>query len=148
MALTELLLYAVFAGFILFFNLLTQWLSKRRGEQDEDAAAPPPQAGEDITAPPRPVERVEEFWGRDVEPASAAAPAPATMVPSDLPPAGPARQQLPRALAPIPARRRSSRAHLKLDSRADLRQAIITMTIVNPCRALAPFEEDDGPARR
>ena len=151
MALTELLLYAVFAGFVLLFNLLRQWLSRRRGEQDEDGAAlPPPQAGEDIAVPPRPVERVEEFWGRDVEPASAPVPAPepATMVPGDLPPAGPARRQSPRVLGLMPARRRSARAHVKLGSKAELRQAIVTMTILQPCRALAPFDEDEGQGRR
>lgn len=152
MALSELLLYALFAGFVLLFNLITQWLSKRRGEQGEEGAAPPlppppPQAGEDGVPPPRPLhQRMEEFWGRDAEPASVSASAP--MAPGDWQPAGPARRPPPEALASIPARRRSLRAYLKLGSKGDLRQAIVTMTILQPCRALAPFDADDGPARR
>lgn len=35
--------------------------------------------------------------------------------------------------------------HLQIDSRKQLRESIITMTLLGPCRALVPFEDkDDG----
>lgn len=145
MALTELLLYAVFAGFVLLFNLLTQWLSRRRqGQADEagDEAAAPDQAQGTGVGPRPPPEPIRVLWEQQPPP-----PVPAPSI-EELPFVRPLGQRAAEVLAPAAAGARRSRARLKLGSRKELRQAFITMTILKPCRALEPFEADnDRPAR-
>ncbi|GJL59974.1 MAG: hypothetical protein NPIRA03_28310 [Nitrospirales bacterium] len=42
---------------------------------------------------------------------------------------------------PIPSPKRRTASRLRLHSRADLRQGIIIMTVLGPCRALEPPDE-------
>jgi hypothetical protein len=108
-----LFLGLIIAGFMLF-NYVARQLARKAREQQEAAAAQPAAAG---SAPPPGEEPLEEFWGR--------VPAP--------------RQAAPEPVAPPAPSRRRSGARL-FRTRRDLRQAVVAMTVLGPCRALEPHE--------
>jgi len=117
-----LFLGLIIAGFMLF-NYVAQRLAKKAREQQAAAAAQP---AADAEAPPRGDEPLEELWGR--------VPAPRPAAPEPVAPPAAAAHAAP----PVPSRRRSG-ARL-FHTRRDLRQAIVVMTVLGPCRALEPHE--------
>ena len=113
---SELLLYGlIVAGFLLFNYVMQQLAKKARQEQERaEALAPPPEA----VLP-------EDISGR--------APAAPPAAPEPVAPGVLAR----RAEARAPLRRRTA-AELFFRTRKDLRQAVVVMTVLGPCRAQEP----------
>lgn len=73
-------------------------------------------------------------WGRQPAGTGARAQHPA-------PSPGHARRPL-QTTAPMHGKQRPSRAHRMFGSRADLRRAVVAMTVLGPCRALDPYTPD------
>lgn len=128
MELIELLIYGGLALAALAFN----YAQRKRGSRGAPEAAP-----EAPGTQPAPLATslpgLEEVWGREPvrnrQPPVRAAPAPA---------ARSVRRPDP------PGQRR--RRHALFRSRGDIRQAVIMMTVLGPCRALAPFDSGDAAA--
>lgn len=125
MRVSDLLLYALLLGAIMLFNLLRQLLSRRRRQQPE----PPPPIAEQAPT--------EEFWGRT----------PATLPPlqralEELPPGARRPGAQPREM---PAARRLASAREAAaalsGSRRGLRQGMVALAVLGPCRALSPYDE-------
>jgi hypothetical protein len=119
---SELLIYGLIIGVILLFNYVMQQLARRAREQEEAAAR-------DAPILPAENEMLENIWGRASQalvPETDAMPAPV----------GRARQH---ATAAAQARRLATAQQL-FRTRHDLRQAIVLMTVLGPCRALEPPE--------
>ncbi|MDH3320154.1 MAG: hypothetical protein OEO84_10755 [Betaproteobacteria bacterium] len=109
-----LFLGLIIAGFVLF-NYVARQLAKKAREQQEAAAAAP--AAD---------EPLENIWGRAPAPPPAAAEPIARAKP------------VPHAGLPVPSRRGTGARLFR--TRKDLRQAIVVMTVLGPCRALEPHE--------
>jgi hypothetical protein len=122
----QLLLIAIFL-LVGLVNMLVRWL-RRRAEASRPAGEAEPAPG------PVPGRR------RELPPA-------ARVISPELPveaAVAPARRMRPPASAPPPRRR--PRAHRRLGSRADIRRAIVTMTVLGPCRAREREAEVETPA--
>jgi Na+-transporting methylmalonyl-CoA/oxaloacetate decarboxylase gamma subunit len=63
-------------------------------------------------------------------------------------PAGIKRKQLIRATSPATAPQHRALKRLRLDNKAHLRQAIVTMTVLGPCRALETPHENHSSSTR
>ncbi len=122
---SELLVYGlVIAGFLLF-NYLMQYLARRERELQEAAAA------REAPDPPAEDEVLENIWGQN----------PVAAPPEPEPETALASVPRARASAAAPPRaRRSAAARRLFRTRRDLRQAIVLMTVLGPCRALEPPE--------
>lgn len=120
----QLLLIAIFL-LVGLVNMLVRWLRQRAEAARRDGEAEPA---------PEPVP------GRRRElPPAARVIAPALPVEAAV---APARRMRPPASAPPPR----PRAHRRLGSRADIRRAIVTMTVLGPCRAREREAEVETPA--
>lgn len=123
----ELLLYGFLVVAVILFNLVMQLLARRSRPPAE--GAPPPVPPDLASRRPAPLPSPEEFWGR--LPEAVQPPAPPAARSAATP-----RDQRPwareRAVSPL------------LGSRQDLRRAVVLMTVLGPCRALAPYEGPDG----
>ena len=124
----QLLLIAIFL-LVGLVNVLVRWLRQRaqtsRPEAEVEAEpAPGPVPGRPRELPPAARVIVPQ------RPVEAAIPA--------------ARRMRPPASAPPPRRR--PRGHRRLGTRADIRRAIITMTVLGPCRARERESEVETPA--
>jgi hypothetical protein len=110
------------AAFLLLglINAIVRWLQRRPGTPGPEPEAP---RSEPETRLPVPRTR----------PAPAAAPVHARVPPRE--PAVSAPRRMPSAAPDVHARRRR-RVHPRLGRRADLRRAIVVMTVLGPCRAL------------
>jgi len=166
----DFVLYALLLVAVVAWNLFTQALERRRRSRVLEQAAAQPAPAEPPPAPvevgPRsfpspegwgkvPVPTSTEPWGRDTsggplprEPAAGVdwlpSPAPAREA-SRAPEASrvprPARVHLDTVHAPRPPH------PLRWRTRAQVRQAIVAMTILGPCRALAPWDAPGEPPR-
>jgi len=112
----------IIAGFMLF-NYVARRLAKKAREQQEVAEAAPAAAA---SAPPPADGPLEDIWGR--------VPAPRPAAPEPVARAVPA----PQAGPPAPSCRRTGAQMFR--TRKALRQAIVVMTVLGPCRALEPHE--------
>lgn len=123
---SDLLIYGLFIAGYLLFNFLMQRLAARRAQQQrEQAQQPTPQPD---AAPPPADESLEELWGRGQQ---ADAHASAT--------AGePVRKRVEPMAGTAPTPRLSPKTLLR--SRQSLRDAIVVMTVLGPCRALDPHD--------
>ena len=126
---SELLIYGLVIAGVLLFNYLMQQLTKRVREQEAAAAREAP-------APPPEDEVLENIWGRKH---AAEPPAPETA--ATLAPGQRARAS---SGAPPQAQDLGSARNL-FQTPQDLRKAIVTMTVLGPCRALEP---PDAPESR
>lgn len=122
---TEFLWYGLLFAAILLFNFVMQRLGrrarKRRLEQEalkESTPAPSAQRPLDVA------------WGR--APRAEARPLPAPTVAPTAPAPAPTAQAAPRRL----------RYRHLFASRRDIRQAVVGMTVLGPCRALQPYRLD------
>jgi len=117
---SELLLYGLIVAGFLLFNYVTQQLAKKT-RQEEERALPHEAASSPEGA------RLEDIRGREPE--------------ADLPvavgPLEPARRIESIFAVPALLPRRVARGALFRD-RQDLRQAVVGMTVLGPCRALEP----------
>ncbi len=123
--LTEFLLYGLLFAAILLFNFVIQRLGRqaRKRRLEEEAL-------KESTAAASAKRPLDVAWGR----------APRTEA---RPPAAPAVT----AAAPPPARTaqaapRRARYRQLFASRQDIRQAVVGMTVLGPCRALEPYRLD------
>jgi hypothetical protein len=125
MGTNELLIFGVLIVAYLLFNYFMEQVAKRaregreRAAQQQEAA---PSAMED--------EPAEYLWGRKPEAESPA-------VSTDIEP----RPRVEAIATPAPAPRVTA-PHALFRSTADLRHAIIVMTVLGPCRALQPYGRD------
>ena len=118
----ELIYVLVFLG-IVVFNFMRQLAARRRQQEEEAQAAAPAPAEE---------QPLEDIWGRTPAPAAAAAAAAAAVIVTrPAPPAIRAEPPAPRRLHPVRA---------LLQDRRDLRQAVILLMVLGPCRAQEPPE--------
>ena len=119
---SELLLYGLIVAGFLLFNYVTQQLAKKT-RQEEERALPHEAASSPEGA------LLEDIRGREPE--------------ADLPvavgPLEPARRIESIFAVPGPLPRRVARGAL-FRARQDLRQAIVGMTVLGPCRALEPHD--------
>ena len=130
MGLSELLLYGLFFAGFLLLNYVMQRAAARTRQEPETTSAPTEEADAEVWRIPAPgspdappLERIPP-----VEPRATA------------PPARWARERGP-ALAGAPKRRsRGAALRLRLRSRHGLREAVIAMTVLGPCRSQAPAE--------
>jgi hypothetical protein len=121
----QLLLIAIFL-LVGLINLIVRRLRQR-------AEAPGPPAEPEAVPWPAP--------GRTRE----LPPAARVILPVPLPePSVPAVRPM-RSPAPAPPARRRPRGHRRLGSRADVRRAIVTMTVLGPCRAREHESEARAP---
>jgi len=120
---TELLIYVLFVVGFLLFNFLAQQLGRRARQQQERA--------QQQESAPSPVgyELRQHAWGR----------APQADMPAATEPVVAARRVEAIAAAPAHPPRRTSPTAL-LRSRQGLRDAIVIITVLGPCRALDPHD--------
>jgi hypothetical protein len=132
----------IFFVIFVLLPLFQQWRERQKKEQ-ERARRPKP----GVTRPPAPmdVDEADEETGWEM-PVERPAPPPVPVRIGRPPkPARPVRPVELVVAAPRAARvhRRQSRAAASgLASRADLRQAVIQMTVLGPCRAARPYTAD------
>lgn len=125
MGTTELLIYVLFIVGFLLFNFLAQQLGRRARQQQE-------RAQQQESAPvPVEYELLQDAWGRTPQ-AELPEAAPVVTAPSRA-----ARRVEAIAAAPAPQRRSATSL---LRSRQGLRDAIVIMTVLGPCRALDPHD--------
>lgn len=151
-------------GLILFFvfvimPLLQQWREKQRRQQSRSqprraeapaGRAPGPGRTGRTTAPPD-EDEVEDAWRgwEELEAPAPPPPVPATRVPVRTAPAVERRQQRPArpaTPAPVPPRPKvrapRARPAVTWATQAGLRQAVVQMTVLGPCRANQPYGWD------
>jgi hypothetical protein len=124
----QLLIYALLVVGFALFSFIGQRAAKRAQQQEQQTA-------QEQQAPHSPeAGLLEHVWGQRSQAAlpAAAAPAAATRSVEAIP-----------AAATLPARRRAALSAL-LRSKQDLRDAIVVMTVLGPCRALQPHESRDA----
>ena len=124
MGTNELLIYGLLIVGYLLFNYFMQQVAKRARERQEQAAQQQEAAPSAIEDEP-----AEYLWGRKPGAESPAVPTDIGSRPRVEPIATPA--PAPRVTAP----------HALFRSTADLRHAIMVMTVLGPCRALEPYDE-------
>ncbi len=139
------LVYGLLFLAIIAFNVFKQFLAARaeqRRRQQRQAAAdqglsqPQPQAEPDVLT--------ESDWGRAPEP-SPAPPLPLVVQVALKPRPEPVRPQPPMAnettrASNVPARRRAR--HRLFQSRRALREGIVMITILGPCRTEQPYDQE------
>ncbi len=119
---SELLLYGLIVAGFLLFNYVTQQLAKKT-RQEEERALP-------HEAVPSPEDALpEDIRGRE----------PGADLPVAVGPLEPARRIDSIFAVPGPLPGRVARGAL-FRARQDLRQAIVGMTVLGPCRALDPHD--------
>lgn len=130
MDLGQLLVYgALVAGFLLLNSVLRRAARRAQEQQEREAARQ-----REATAPPDDEAPDEFAWGRQ----PVAEPLPAAAAPAE-PAEGPVAPRPPPARAP-----RHAAAGAFFRSPGDLRRAIVTMTVLGPCRALDPYDPRKG----
>ena len=127
----QLLLIAIFL-LVGLVNMLVRWL-RRRAETPGPEARPQPG--------PEPVLERAPSRRRELPPAAR------VIVPAPPPEAPVPATRRMRSPAAAPPPRPRPRAHRRLGSRADVRRAIVTMTVLGPCRARERETEVETPAR-
>lgn len=119
----DLVTYGLLFAAFLLFNFVIRQMAKRARELQEEERA---QQARAAASPPED-EPLEEIWGRRPHPEATLAPV-----------AGVPAQRAP-AIGALPtASRRPARRHL-LRTRQDLREAVMAMAVLGPCRALEPY---------
>lgn len=133
MRLSELFIYALLFGAVLLFNFIMQLVARRAKQRQQEMEQQQGGPATEQAAVPLPAP-LETYWGRAPEPE-----APVVRAREELParPAAPARRAVPAA----PPGHRPGRTPL-FRTRRELRQAIVTMTVLGPCRALQPYGMD------
>ena len=133
MRLSELLLYLLLLGGVVLFNVLRQLLSRRRGAPGGQRS--PPAANPPVQLPRAP--STKEFWGR-----TPAAPAQQPALEELPPPGRPDSAERPGILRAAGHRGTAREAAAALSgSKRGLRQAMVALAVLGPCRALSPYEE-------
>jgi hypothetical protein len=120
----DLLIYVLIIGGMLLFSILTQRAARRRQEEEKSASAVPPVAEEPLP----------DIWGR-TQARPAADPQPFLPAPAHASAAPPIAAEGPRPRAA---------AISLLKGGHNLRQAIVVMTVMGPCRALEPPRDVAG----
>jgi hypothetical protein len=123
----DLFLYGVLLVAIVLWNLLMRVLARRRRQQQD---SPPPVDSPGAAPVPQP-------WGRAGEPE------PWGRQPGAPDGAATAARSEPVWASP-PAQRRPGSTRFR--SRQEVRQAIIAMTVLGPCRAMDPYDASGGAA--
>ncbi len=137
---SELLIYGLLFLGVVGFNVLKQMLAaraeQRQRQQRQAAAQATGQGMEQATAESDPFGLSETDWGRPPESASKAE-LPQQMQPVPKPePSRPAAQARLR-----PAQVSAKPRHRMFHSRRKVREGIVLMTVLGPCRALQPYDE-------
>lgn len=125
MGTNELLIFGVLIVAYLLFNYFMEQVAKRARERQQQAAQRQEAASSAMVDEP-----AEYLWGRKP---GAESPA----VSTDIEP----RPRIEAIAAPAPAPRVTA-PHALFRSTADLRHAIMVMTVLGPCRALEPYGQD------
>lgn len=123
MAPEQLLVFLLIAA-VWLAGAIAQWLKARREQQSRPRAE---------TEPREPVRELEERLPprvRTIPAEVSRRPRAALAVPAERPPSAVAAAA---PVRPLPARRR---ARVSLGGAADLRRAVVLMTVLGPCRAL------------
>ncbi len=138
----DLLIYGLLFLAIIGYNLFKQFVAaraeQRRRQQQAAAAQGMPQPDPEAD----PFTLTESDWGRppEVEAAPELRPVVKPALKSE-----PARSQSGPAIGairpPIPSERRHARHHMFQHRRA-LREGIVMLTVLGPCRALQPYDQD------
>jgi len=146
MGLFELLVYGFMFGAFLLFNYVSQQAARRRREQQrQEQEAVEAQRGYAQEAGVPIADPLGQAWGRapeavpyEVAPYEVVAPALREEV---LAQARRVAAAAPRPVFEPPARvgRRRTKRHF-LRTRQDLRDAVVAMTVLGPCRALQPYD--------
>lgn len=132
------LLFLVIIGFNLFNQFVAARAQHRRSQQQVAGAQGMPQPGPEDN----PVALTESDWGRppEAKPAPELRPVPALARKPES-----ARSQSDPAIRairpPRPSQRRRAR-HRMFQHRRALRDGIVMMTVLGPCRALQPYDQD------
>jgi len=144
MGLFELLVYGFMFGAFLLFNYISQQAARRRREQQrQEHEVIEAQRGYAEQAGVPTADPLGQAWGRAPE-----------AVPYEVAPAF--REEVlaraprvaaaaPRPVFAPPARvgRRRTKRHF-LRTRQDLRDAVVAMTVLGPCRALQPYDPGEA----
>lgn len=124
---SNLLIYGLFIAAYLLFNFLMQQLAAKRARQQRERVQQE-QAQQDalMTSADEPL---DELWGRGGQHEEAH---------ENVVTVEPARKRVETTAGAAPAPRLSPTALLR--SRQSLRDAIVVMTVLGPCRALDPHD--------
>lgn len=139
----DLFIYGLLFLAIIGFNLFKQFVAARaeqRRRQQQAAAAqelpqPDPQAD--------PFTLTENDWGRppEAEPVPELRPVPAALARKPDPAPSHSGPAIGAIRPPKPSERRRAR-HPMFQHRRALREGIVMMTVLGPCRALQPYDQD------
>jgi len=130
MGLSDFVIYALIFAVLIGYTVLKEYLSRQAAQRRP--GLPGPQGVEQQPAPAPPQEVTDTQWGR--------APAPERAMPRAKPDAwrtahGSAQ---PRDRGASPQRAR----HPLFRNRQQLRHAIVVMTVLGPCRAQQPYDDE------
>ncbi|MCW5644173.1 MAG: hypothetical protein KIT63_18890 [Rhodoferax sp.] len=134
------LLFLAVVGFQVLKQFLAARAAQRRRQQQMQAGAGVPQPSYDVE--PEPLELTESDWGRAPEPL------PVTELPLEVQLALKPRPERQRDAAPAAPRRtdatqqRRRARHRLFHSQRALRHGVVMMTVLGPCRALKPYDQD------
>ncbi len=134
------LLFLVIVGFNVFKQFLAARAEQRRRQQQAAAAQGMPQPDPEAD----PFTLIESDWGRPPEVEPVPVPEMRPVLASARKPDSARSQSGPAIGAirpPKPSERRRARHHLFQHRRA-LREGIVMMTVLGPCRALQPYDQD------
>ncbi len=159
--LSDFLLYGLLFVAIVGFNLFKQFTNARRETarrktqlaQNQQAAGRPEPMEEPMQVPDtHEVDLQEEHWGRPPEPVPETMPMglPESAQPMEVVLAREKHEQSHDDYSSKPAQapgrrapsRRSGSGHRLFRHRGDLRHGIVLMTVLGPCRASQPYDQD------
>jgi len=123
---SDLLIYGLFIAGYLLFNFLMQRAAKRARQQRERAQQEQAQPDGVMTSADEPL---DELWGRGSQQEEAH---------EHVVAVEPARKRVETLAGTAPTPRLSPKTLLR--SRQSLRDAIVVMTVLGPCRALDPHD--------
>ncbi len=137
------LLFLAVVGFQVLKQFLAARAEQRRRQRQAQAGAGVPQPQYEVEPEPEPLELTETDWGRAPEPQ------PVYELPLEVPQALKPRPERQRDAAPPAAPRRPDAAqvrrrarHRLFHSQRALRHGVVMMTVLGPCRALKPYDQD------
>ncbi len=134
------LLFLAVVGFQVLKQFLAARAAQRRRQQQMQAGAGVPQPQYEVE--PEPLELTETDWGRAPEPQ------PVSELPLEVLQALKPRPERQRDVAPAAPRRpdpalvRRRARHRLFHSQRALRHGVVMMTVLGPCRALKPYDQD------